>query len=280
MTTAFRANGFHWDLAITKESGDGQRLAQQAVSAGADIVAVYGGDGTTTEVASGLQGSRAALGILPGGTTNAIAQSLGIPTDLAGACALIAAPQPALRPVYLGQANDKNFMQVVGVGLPAKMIEKADREQKDKLGWFAYGLATLQALADPPHAVYHLELDGEQIEEEGITCLVINADNLNIPGLRSIPPYPRNGLLDVVVARKADLASIIAVANAAASGNINVDKLMHWQARQVTVTTDPPQPIQYDGELLGDTPLTVRVVEKPVQVIVPPEKLPENGAGD
>ncbi len=89
LNSVFHAAGIDWDIYVTKAGGDAQRLAAEAVHAGADAVAVYGGDGTVAEVAAGLFHSEMPLVVLPGGTTNATGHSLGIPVDLAEAAALL-----------------------------------------------------------------------------------------------------------------------------------------------------------------------------------------------
>ena len=71
--------GIDWDIYVTKAGGDARRLAAEAVRAGADAVAVYGGDGTVAEVAAGLFNSEMPLVVLPGGTTNATGRLMGIP---------------------------------------------------------------------------------------------------------------------------------------------------------------------------------------------------------
>ena len=90
LNTVFREAGIDWDVFITKDAGDAERLAREAAEAGVDAVVVYGGDGTVTEAAAGLVGTEVPLAILPGGTANAIALALGIPTDLEAAAALLA----------------------------------------------------------------------------------------------------------------------------------------------------------------------------------------------
>src|SRR5512135_2502198 len=76
LNSVFHPAGIDWDIYVTKAGGDARRLAQEAVQAGADAVAVYGGDGTVAEVAAGLFDSEMPVVILPGGTTNATARSL------------------------------------------------------------------------------------------------------------------------------------------------------------------------------------------------------------
>ena len=268
----FQQAGVDWDVDVTHQNGDGRRLAQRALASGADVVAAYGGDGTITDVASGLLGSSIPFGILPGGTTNSIAASLGIPSDLAQAAGLLVGTQPALREIHLGQVNGHFFTQMVGIGLEARMVAATDRAQKDRLGILAYGINALNALAHPPMARYFLTLDGNVVDAEGVTVFVLNVDNLNIPSLQEIPPWPRRGLLDVFLVAKADLPSLLSLAASAAGVGIAVSGLSHWQARQVSITADPPQPVQGDGEFLGQSPVIVDTVQGAVQIIVPDRK--------
>jgi diacylglycerol kinase family enzyme len=79
MNKVFGASEYKWDLWLTKQGGDGKRLALQAIEEAADIVAVYGGDGSVREVASALAGSDVPMAILPGGTANVMSVELGIP---------------------------------------------------------------------------------------------------------------------------------------------------------------------------------------------------------
>lgn len=269
INNTFLSAGIDWDILITKQARDGLWLAQKSVSLGAQMIVVYGGDGTVTDVASGLAGTNVPLGIIPGGTTNMISTALGIPRDLGQACSLICQPDPLTRRLYIGQVNHHHFVQMVGIGLEARMVEGAAREAKDRLGLLAYGLAALMALNNPPVTRYHMELDGNVIDIEGVTCVILNADNLNFPTLAAMPPHPREGLLDIFLVRKADLRSIISVAATVVGAGIDLEILPHWQARQVSIYTDTPQPVQADGEMLGRTPIFIKVASHFTSVIIP-----------
>ena len=272
INTTMRAAGVDWNLMVTRQAGDGFRLARQAVASGADTVAVYGGDGTLAEVASGLSGSKVALGILPGGTSNWIANSLSIPRDLSQALALIMRPDYASGSLRLGLVNKVFFIQMIGIGLESRLVEGAPREPKDRFGLLAYGFSALQSFANPPVAHYHMELDDTTVEIDGVTCMVVNADNLILPGLSAMPPGPRNGLLDIFLAQRADVKSIFSVAATMAGAGPELVMLPHWQARRVTITTDPPQLVQSDGEVIGQTTVKARVTTRRVRIIVSPKK--------
>ena len=262
----------NWNLVITRQAGDGFRLARQAVAAGADTVVVYGGDGTLAEVASGLGGSQVSLGILPGGTSNWIANSLGIPKDLNQALALALHPEHATTSLHLGLLNKVFFIQMVGIGLEARVIEGAPREAKSRFGLLAYGLSVLQSIANPPLAHYNLQLDEQVVETDGVTCMIVNADNLILPGLAGLPPGRRNGLLDIFIPQRADVRSLFSVAATMAGGGPELVMIPHWQARRISIVADPPQLVQSDGEVIGHTPIRARVTARRFRIIVSPEK--------
>jgi YegS/Rv2252/BmrU family lipid kinase len=264
-----------WDVYVTKGPGDAHRFAREAVSAGVDVVAVNGGDGTLMEVASGLMDTNIPMAILPGGTANVMSIELAIPSDIAEACALVTADDlGTVRPVDMGLVGKHTFMLRVGMGLEAAMVQGADRDMKSRVGSLAYVLSALQAFNNPQLARYLLTLDGKEIEVEGITCMVANSGNLGSPGLRMAPNIDvSDGLLDVIVIRRGDLGALLSVAASVVAGNENAEPLQHWQARNIRVVAAPVQPVQVDGEMLTQTPVEVKVLPQILKVIVPRPKL-------
>ncbi|MDD5370921.1 MAG: diacylglycerol kinase family lipid kinase [Anaerolineaceae bacterium] len=279
LNTAFKEADVDWDIFITKAYGDGKRLAREAVAVGADVVVVFGGDGTVVDVASGLVGTSTPLGILPGGTANMMSRAMGIPQDLKAAAELIANPDHSLHKVFIGQVGEAYFAQMVGIGTEARIVEGADRTAKNHFGNWAYTIAALKALADPTQAHYRLEMDdGQVVEEDGVTCLIAKTGNLGISPLEQSPHTadPNAPLMDIVIVRKADVPTLVDIATTVRTGGINPETMPHWQARQVTVTCHPPEAITADGELLGKTPVSLRILPDPVTIIVPPETVTRN----
>lgn len=265
--------GIDWDVFITKKSGDGRRLAEQAAEAGVNRVLVYGGDGTVMEVASGLLGSDIPLAILPGGTANVLAIDLGIPRDLVEASALAVDLDSNIRRIDVAQIGDRHFLLRASLGLEAAMVSGAKREMKDRFGVFAYALSALQALADPVVANYHLSFDGQEVDAQGLTCIVANSGLMGMEGLYLAPNIEvDDGLLDVIVLRKADLPSLLALAASVVEGEENHQALQRWQAREVTVRSQPTQKIQVDGEMIEQTPVDIKVIPQAIPIVVPNDK--------
>jgi YegS/Rv2252/BmrU family lipid kinase len=268
LNSVFHPLGVDWEVKITKESGDAERLARQAAASGVDVVAAYGGDGTVMEAARGLFGSETPLAILPGGTANLMSVELGIPKNLAQAAAIAANPDSRLRRVDAGLfGGQTHFLLRLGLGFAARKIEIADRDLKDRYGIMAYSIGALKALGSSEPAHYRLTLDGQQYETQGFTCLVDNAGNIGFAGLGLKSILVDDGLLDVIIVRDARIRSWIAVGAGVGGGKLNPEYILHWQAREITIEADPPQPVQMDGELAGETPVSVQVVPGLVRIL-------------
>ena len=269
LNQVFRDAGVRWSVEVTQAEGDGVELARWLVAQGAQIVAVYGGDGTICEVATGLAGTQAALGILPGGTGNVLAYELGLPRDFVAAAQLLVS-EHAIRLVDLGEVGHRRFLLRAGVGLEAAAIERTPRELKDRFGLLAYGIGGLQALIESRPMHYFLELDGETHDTQGVICTVANAAHLGLPGLR-LPPMVdiEDGKLDVYVLRRVDLTLIAQFVSDRAGGDLRIGDLQHWQVTRVKISVDPPQTVQVDGDHLGMTPVEIHCLPQSLHVVVP-----------
>jgi len=272
LNRVFHNAGVTWDASITNKAGDGRRFARAAVEAGVDVVAAYGGDGTVMEVASGLLGTTVPLAIFPGGTANTMSLELGIPGDLAEASALVCAEECAIAPIDMGQlGEDHYFILRAGTGLEAEMVEGADRELKNRLGTLAYALAALQAIREPTLSRYRLTIDGQQVECEGLSCMICNSGNLGRAGITlSAAVSVRDGLLDVFVLQQANLATLLSLTrDVLTQSEPTSTALQHWQGREITLLAEPSQTVQVDGEVLGQTPISAKVLPGAVRIIVP-----------
>jgi diacylglycerol kinase (ATP) len=276
LNAVLRPAEIKWDVFVTNAAGDARKYAQEAVAAGVDAVAVYGGDGTVAEAASGLIGSNMPLAILPGGTGNAMAIELGIPATLTDAVALLCDATRSSRLVDMGMVGDKLFLGHVAIGLEADMHETADRTMKDRLGFLAYPIAALQALTDRPVSRFTLVLDDEKVEMEVLDCMVTNLGSIGVLGATIANNVSvSDGLLDVILIRNADIASLGELIGSVTGLTDKTKLLPHWQVHSASITADPPQKVTADGELLGLTPVTIKVLPNAIRVIVPAGAIPK-----
>lgn len=259
-----------WDISLTHRSGDAERFARQAAEAGVDVVAAFGGDGTVMEVARGLFGTQVPIAILPGGTANLMSVELGIPKGLEEAAAIAANPDSPVRRIDAGRLGETYFLLRVGMGFPAQKVQQADRRMKDRWGLLAYSLAAVKAVKYTHKARYRLTLDGQQFEVDSPACQVYNAGNM---GVASVTPAKNidvsDGLLDVMAIRESALGAITTKGTDFMHTAPTEELFHHWQARQIYIEADPPQLIQVDGEMAGNTPVSIEVVPQILPVLVP-----------
>lgn len=262
LNQVFSKYEIEWETAVTHDAGDAQRLTEEAIAAGVDLVAGYGGDGTLREIANGLRDSDVPLGILPGGTGNGLARELGIPLDLTQAAELLCRA-PAVRQLDAGQIGDHYFLLHVYTGVAPDHL--ASRESKDNWGILAYLLRALQAITTPQVNHYSLTIDGKEIEQEGIICFITNALGLglNLSFAKAIDP--EDGLLNLILVKKAALQAL----PNPLEFKMTDELFEHWHGREISVRTEAPQAVWMDGDAGGETPFTAVAIPKALQIIVP-----------
>ncbi|MFO7639336.1 MAG: diacylglycerol kinase family lipid kinase [bacterium] len=272
INASMKEAGIRWEASITHQAGDATRFAKAAAKEGIDALAVYGGDGTLKEAISGLIGSEVPLVILPGGSANIMATELGIPIDLEEACTLLSHGPIRTRAIDIGQFDKRYFIVGVSLGFEADIVNGTDSETKNKIGVLAYFLSAVRALRITKKAVYHLKVDGQEYEIQGLTCLVANTGNFGF-GSISLDRHidVSDGFLDVVVLRKANLSllRLAAVMLLKRERPDNLELVEHWQGRDISVSASPEQMIQCDGEVLEKPPLHIKVVPGAIRVVVP-----------
>jgi diacylglycerol kinase (ATP) len=266
LNRVFRPANIEWQVAITLQENDARRFAAAAAADGFDAVAIYGGDGSVMEAASGLLDSNLPLAILPGGTANVMATRLNIAHKLDEAAQLVARDQLTLRQIDLGQIGDHYFVLRAATGYEADYVKSTTREAKEMLGSLAYGLNMVTQSLN--QIAYRLTLDGEPVEVSGYNCMIVNAGNY---GFQNLPLLPNSsmsdGLLDVAVVQNLNFLSLLS--SGKDDSNQRHQFVRHWQVREATIETDTPITLIGDGEVWGETPFTARVVPNAVRLIVP-----------
>ena len=275
INTSMKEAGITWEASITHEAGDAVRFAKAAVKEKIDALAVYGGDGTLMEAISGLIGSKVPLIILPGGSANVMANELGIPKDLKEACMLIGQVPIKMKTIDVGQFDKRYFIVGISFGFAADLVKGAGRETKNMMGILAYFLSAVAALKKAKKAVYHLTIDGQEHEVRGLTCIIANTGNLGFSTISFDKHIDvSDGLLDVVVARKANLSmlKLMAVTLLRRARPHNVELVKHWQGRDITVSSSPQQTVQCDGEVLEKSSVHIKIIPRAINVLIPKEK--------
>jgi YegS/Rv2252/BmrU family lipid kinase len=265
--------GLEVDVAGTTRPEEAGELARQGVRDGCDIVAVYGGDGTTMRAVQGLVGSSAALGLIPGGTGNLLAGNLRIPRNPEKAAVVLATGKA--RAIDLGRVEREDglhyFAVNCGAGFDAELMAATTETAKRRWGIGAYVAQVWQRLGDVSSVPHRIVVDGQARETQAATVLVANCGELVPPFVRlRAGILPDDGWLDVVVLRATGLADGMGVVWRLVSGTADSQgRIAYARGRSVSVETDPPRPVQLDGEPAGTTPVRAEVVPGAIRVMVP-----------
>ena len=270
------AAGWSAEVLATGGPGDARRLAEYGVAQGVDVVAVFGGDGTTMQAAAGLVGTEVALGVIPGGTGNLLAGNLRIPASPARAARALVAGRP--RPFDLGRMEraqgPQYFAVACGAGYDARVMAATLSEHKRRWGMAAYVATTLRLIGNIRSATHIITIDGVEYDANAAMVLVANCGEV-------IPPFvklrsgirPDDGLLDVVVMRANSFGqSVRAVWDLLRDAPTadGVETFVGYaRGREIRVVTEPVEPVQLDGEAGGETPFTVNVVPGAIRIMMP-----------
>ena len=256
-----------WTSSVTHKFGDATALARQAVQRGYEIVAGYGGDGTQHEIANGVLGTSAVMGILPGGTGNNFAKEMGTPQSLRPAVELLCTSNN-IRGVDVVQMDDICFILRLYVGIEPE--QQTTREEKDRYGKLAYLTDAYRKARTSKEVQYRITIDGEGIEVPGMVLYVVNAAKSGAGisvagGLSKID----DGLMDSFILDMNDLHTIAGEVDRVLKLDTHNAREYMRQGKEMTIETDPDQPVWMDGEYIGRTPITLQVRPLALSVVVP-----------
>ena len=270
--TAMLAPGFdrnvEFQVQVVNSSDQATAAASQAAEL-ADIVVAVGGDGTVADIASGIFGSGAALAIIPAGSTNIAARSLGIPADPVAGLALICGSN-WLRPIDVGRCDDRSFVHMAGAGFDAALFHATSPVLKRHLGWFAYFPAAIAALRLPPSDI-RINAEGTTLEARSPLVLVANGGSAIAPDYQIYPGIAvDDGWFDILVFTPSSPAQIAATLGHAGKQQLERSPhVTHARARAVQVDAVPPLPVELDGDPRGTTPRQFSIVPAGLNVVTP-----------
>jgi diacylglycerol kinase (ATP) len=262
--------GIHADVALAKPKEEATPIAKQAVKDGYKTVIAMGGDGTIEAVMRGLMDSKVRLGIIPAGTSNNIALSLGIPENLEEACALIASNKS--RKLDMGQVKTRNgkkhsFFEMVTVGLSAAVYPDAMKVVGGKFS----GLrdAALTFIHQETKPTVFLTLDDEsKIEVETMLVVVSNTPVFGKNFLVAPNASLQDGLLDISVYPDFSKTELLGYYAKVMDGGVSDNaKVQHYRARKLKVKSTPRLKVLADGTELDKGTVTVRIRPGALRVI-------------
>ena len=236
-----------------------------------DLAIVGGGDGTFNAAVDALVSSQLPLGILPLGTANDLARTLGIPNSLTKACDIIAHGE--VRRIDLGCVNGKYFFNVASLGLSVKITQRLTKEIKRRWGVFAYAATALQVIWESRPFSAEIRVNGESIKVETVQIAVGNGRYYGGGMTVVYDASIEDERLDLYSLEIKHWWEIILLLPAMRQGrHINSPNVRTLNGQEFEVYTRKPRPINTDGEITTYTPAHFRVIPQALAVLMPPSQ--------
>jgi YegS/Rv2252/BmrU family lipid kinase len=291
-----------WGVTIkpTEAAGHATKLAAEAAAMGCPLVLAAGGDGTLGEVVNGLAETGTIMGVLPAGTANSFARELQMPvpgalqmpipsslkqSKLHSASAALMAG--CVQEMDLGYrmttdapaARGRYWMLWASTGADGYLVHEVEPRPKwsKKMGWTSYLLQGISVLSNFSHVQARVEVDGYTLEDDYILVLISNSRRYAGGVLTlSQEAYLDDGLLEIWLFGGRGLSSISRHGFRALRGqHLQEPDTILLRGQHVTIVTDPPMPVQMDGDPVSATPLECVVKPGALRILVP-DSAPED----
>jgi YegS/Rv2252/BmrU family lipid kinase len=235
-----------------------------------DAVFVLGGDGTVMEVVSALAFSGVPIGVLPGGTGNLVAGVLGVPFGVGHAVRRLLEGERCT--FDLGQLPDGRFFTfAAGVGVDVAMVQRTSPGGKRALGMFSYAITATRAALRREMVQVTVDVDGKAFEARAVLAMVANAGAI-LGGRFSIGPNvrPDDGELDLCLFMPERLGEVFDLSWRLLRKDFRPHpRMMFVRGKKFLVRSDPSVFVQADGDIVGRTPLEIRVAPMAADFLVP-----------
>jgi YegS/Rv2252/BmrU family lipid kinase len=261
-----RRRGLEVQVHFTKRAGHARELAAASAQAGAGLVIVWGGDGTLNEAGAGLIESTTALGIVPAGSGNGLANALGAPRQPIEALAI--AFDGAVRTIDAGTFAGRPFFNVAGIGFDARVARLFNERGAGRRGAWPYVVIGVREGCRYGGAEYTVDLDGDRRTLRALLMTFANGREFG-NGIRIAPQAQLDdGVLDATIVEQRPLLARFWHARHVAWGAVHLaPNVTIRQIRHAVVSSPEPMEYHVDGEPgIIEGPVEVRILAAALKV--------------
>jgi diacylglycerol kinase (ATP) len=267
---------------LTEPDSDLSEVVRDAIARGIRLFAVCGGDGTVSSVARAMIDTNATLGIIPTGTQNNVAFSLGIPTDIPAAVSMLRTGKRIKADMGIITCGDSSmpFLEICSVGLFSALYKSGDDIQHGNFTRIGDFLATLTS--SPPSEI-NILLDGSQrVVRNGHVVLVSNMPYVGRHYQVGEENSFSDGLLDVLFcADISKLGLMLGYVMKAPGISEEADpRIKNFHVREITIDANPAMTVMADGIILGDGPAHIGIRRHALSVMAPDTSGSLNESGE
>lgn len=255
-------------VAVTETTAPGHAefIARNADPKHIDLIAAAGGDGTINEIVNGLRGQNIALGLIPLGTANVLADEIGLRRH-ADTIARTLATGP-LRNIHVGEANGRRFVMMAGAGFDADVVNAVSLPLKKKLGPLAYVWQTAKQAFTDSYAGCDVTIDGAAYRTT--SAVICNGRHYGGPFVAAPQAAVTDDLLHVILLKGRGWFSVARYSAALVMGLLpRLPDVEIVAGRQISVMAQGARPVQADGDIITALPLQVSVDPEPVRLAFP-----------
>jgi len=273
-------NHIPFEIYETTGKEDLHEVVRAAIQQGFQRFVAVGGDGTISGVASGLVNTKIPMVIIPTGTVNALARELQIPFTLDEAIRWWVEAGGRSKFIDMIMVKDHYYLLNVSAGAAAKIMKEAKREYIHRFGVIVYIWNAIKRFFDVPTQRFQLIVDGRRVNFRASEVMVANSGVLM--GLRALQLDPEasldSGKLTICHAQMKTMLDYVRIAlkivtTPPEKTPPEVDCIDAF--REIVIQSNHPIPVQGDGEQIGYTPVTVKLIPHSLHVIMPPWREPK-----
>jgi len=255
------------DLKKTTGPNHATELARKAVESGFDTIVSIGGDGLTNEIANGIIGSDAALGIIPCGESNDFPKMLGLSgKDWEGACKVIA--EGLTRKIDVGMINGRYFLNVVGIGIDGEVVEAKARAKKYMPGFLGYFIQSFMALLMYKPKKVNIRFNGKSVDATVLSLSIGNGRCCGGGFLFTPEAEFDDGILDVCLVRFTNRFRMIwDLPKVPKAEHVKLPYVSMYKAKELTVTSEMLLTCHIDGEVAKAHKFEINILPQKLRVL-------------
>jgi YegS/Rv2252/BmrU family lipid kinase len=258
------------DVHRTSKGDDFRVVVQKAIGSGANVILAAGGDGTLSQVASHLVGTSILFFAFPAGTANILAKSLGIPTDIDDALNLLEHGQPIqIDAIKIGRSH---FFSHLSVGVYSNIAKHTPPAAKRRFGRIAYIWSAFKILSGEKNWTFNLRIDGKDVRLKASTIMLANIGDIGSGSLQWGPDVsPNDAVLNLCIIRSKTWQHYVKLVwEYLRYKDCAPTQTKHFIVRDtLEVHANKPLPVRGDGEILGNTPILIKVKPSALTLFAP-----------
>ena len=265
VVAGLREMGCFVTVVETTAPGHAERIAREAPDE-FDVIAAAGGDGTVNEVVNGLVGKSLALGIIPLGTANVLADEIGLSRNMSAITRTLAVGP--IRPIHVGRVNGRRFVMMAGAGFDANVVNGVSLALKKLIGPLAYVWQSAVQAFREDGAGCAVTIDGTAYET--VSVVACNGRRYGGPFIAAPEASLTEDRLHVVLMQGRGWFNTARYGIALILGRIaKLHDVRLIKGREILVTGIAGRPVQADGDIVAHLPAQISVDPEPVRLIFP-----------